>query len=505
MSVAEGEGECVAGIEWRGLLEAAAIGDEALDLGFLGLGMWPDKTRAELPVMPKGRYDIMLRHMPRVGTMGLDMMLRTCTIQTNLDYKSEADMVQKFRVSLALQPLGTALFANSPFLEGKPNSFLSYRSHIWSDTDPARTGMLPFVFEDGMGFERYVDYALDVPMYFVKRGDHYHDVAGASFREVLNYHLISASPYLVSNFWFADGRVQISPQLRVSIDRLELAPQTGSTIASAAAATPPRTLFYPEPRILIRAALLPERLWLVGGLGLYHQAPQGSELSPRFGNPYLQWQSGVHYVLGSDVDLRSGLHLELALFYKDLRSLVVQDEITAYNNDGLGRVYGGELLVRQPLWHNLTGFVAYTLSRSERRDSLDQPWRVYRFDQTHILTVLATYKLPWGLDIGARFRYVTGNPTTRSAGSIRDANYQFYDSIDGELLSFRLPDFHQLDLRVDKTFTMKRWRLGLYLEVQNVYNRKNAESLIYGGRQLYQEGRVTGLPIFPNLGVRGDF
>jgi glutamate--cysteine ligase len=109
----------------------------------------------------------MLRHMPRVGSMGLDMMLRTCTIQTNLDYSSEADMVQKFRVSLALQPLATALFANSPFLEGKPNGYLSYRSHIWSDTDPARTGMLPFVFEDGFGYERYVDYMLDVPMYFV--------------------------------------------------------------------------------------------------------------------------------------------------------------------------------------------------------------------------------------------------------------------------------------------------------------------------------------------------
>jgi glutamate--cysteine ligase len=138
--------------------------------------MWPDKTRDELPIMPKGRYDIMLRHMPRVGSMGLDMMLRTCTIQVNLD-SSEADMVKKFRVGLALQPLATALFANSPFTEGKPNGFLSYRSHIWSDTDPARTGMLPFVFEDGFGYERYVDYMLDVPMYFVFRDGKYIDAA----------------------------------------------------------------------------------------------------------------------------------------------------------------------------------------------------------------------------------------------------------------------------------------------------------------------------------------
>ncbi|MDR6847203.1 glutamate--cysteine ligase [Sphingomonas sp. BE270] len=168
----------------RHLQQIKTIGDK-FGIGFLGLGMWPDKTRAELPIMPKGRYAIMLRHMPRVGSMGLDMMLRTCTIQVNLDYSSEADMVQKFRVGLALQPLATALFANSPFTEGKPNGMLSYRSHIWSDTDPARTGMLPFVFEDGFGYDRYTEYALDVPMYFVYRDGRYLDAAGLSFRDFL--------------------------------------------------------------------------------------------------------------------------------------------------------------------------------------------------------------------------------------------------------------------------------------------------------------------------------
>ncbi|MFV0922355.1 glutamate--cysteine ligase [Sphingomonas parapaucimobilis] len=168
----------------RHLQQVKAAGDK-LGLGFLGLGMWPDKTRAELPIMPKGRYAIMLRHMPRVGSLGLDMMLRTSTIQVNLDYASEADMVKKFRVGLALQPLATALFANSPFTEGKPNGMLSFRSHIWSDTDPARTGMLPFVFEDGFGYERYADYALDVPMYFVYRDGKYIDAAGLSFRDFL--------------------------------------------------------------------------------------------------------------------------------------------------------------------------------------------------------------------------------------------------------------------------------------------------------------------------------
>ena len=168
----------------RHLGQCKMIGDR-LGLGFLGLGMWPDKTRAELPVMPKGRYAIMLRYMPTVGSLGLDMMLRTCTIQVNLDYSFESDMVRKFRVGLALQPVATALFANSPLTEGKPNGFKSFRSHIWEDTDPDRTGMLPFVFEDGFGYERYCDYALDVPMYFVYRDGKYIDVAGRSFRHFL--------------------------------------------------------------------------------------------------------------------------------------------------------------------------------------------------------------------------------------------------------------------------------------------------------------------------------
>ena len=138
--------------------------------------MTPSWSRAQIPVMPKGRYKIMTNYMPKVGQYGLDMMYRTCTVQTNLDFSSEADMVKKLRVSVALQPVATALFANSPFTEGKPNGFLSFRSEIWRDTDNARSGMIPWAFEDGMGFERWVDYALDVPMYFVKRGDDYIDV-----------------------------------------------------------------------------------------------------------------------------------------------------------------------------------------------------------------------------------------------------------------------------------------------------------------------------------------
>lgn len=166
------------------LAQVREVGDE-MGVGFLGLGFSPKWTLAETPMMPKGRYQIMKRYMPTRGQHGLDMMFRSCTVQVNLDYSSEADMVKKFRTSLALQPLATALFANSPFTEGRPNGHLSHRSYIWTDTDPDRTGMIPFVFEEGFSFERYVDYALDVPMYFVYRDGKYLDVSGQSFRDFL--------------------------------------------------------------------------------------------------------------------------------------------------------------------------------------------------------------------------------------------------------------------------------------------------------------------------------
>ena len=166
-------------------LEQVKAVAEPHGIGFLGLGMSPRWSLAETPVMPKSRYKIMTRYMPQVGTRGLDMMYRTCTVQVNLDFASEADMVKKLRTCIALQPVATALFANSPFTEGRPNGRLSERSEIWRDTDNNRAGMLPFVFEDGMGYDRYVDYALQVPMYFVKRGETYHDVAGADFRALL--------------------------------------------------------------------------------------------------------------------------------------------------------------------------------------------------------------------------------------------------------------------------------------------------------------------------------
>ncbi len=167
------------------LAQVRAIGQE-LGIGFIGLGFAPTWTREQIPMMPKGRYQIMRRYMPCVGGLGLDMMFRTTTVQVNLDFASEADMVKKFRVALSLQPIATALFANSPFKEGRPNGYLSYRGHVWSDTDPDRTGLLPFAFDDGFGYEAYVDWALSVPMYFVHRDERYIDAAGQSFGDFLD-------------------------------------------------------------------------------------------------------------------------------------------------------------------------------------------------------------------------------------------------------------------------------------------------------------------------------
>ncbi|MCA0433354.1 MAG: glutamate--cysteine ligase [Proteobacteria bacterium] len=196
------------------LQQVREVGDR-LGIGFLGLGASPVWTRAQTPVMPKGRYGIMAPYMDKVGSMGRDMMFRTCTVQVNLDFASEADMVQKLRVSVALQPIATALFANSPFLEGKPNGFLSFRSHVWTDTDNARAGMLPFAFESGMGFERYVDYALDVPMYFVIRDGSFVNVAGESFRKFLDGKLPQLPGEKPTMRDWADHLTTIFPEVRL--------------------------------------------------------------------------------------------------------------------------------------------------------------------------------------------------------------------------------------------------------------------------------------------------
>ncbi|MBP2298170.1 glutamate--cysteine ligase [Azospirillum picis] len=198
----------------RHLRQVKEVGAE-LGIAMMGLGFQPKWRRDEIPWMPKGRYKIMRDYMPKVGSLGLDMMTRTCTVQVNLDYASEADMVKKFRVSLALQPIATALFANSPFTEGRPNGFQSFRSHIWTDTDPDRTGDIPFVFEDGFGFERYVEYLLDTPMYFVYRDGTYIDAAGQSFRDFLDGRLPALPGEVPLLTDWADHTTTAFPEVRL--------------------------------------------------------------------------------------------------------------------------------------------------------------------------------------------------------------------------------------------------------------------------------------------------
>jgi glutamate--cysteine ligase len=201
--------------ELQAHMQAAHAAAEPLGIGFLALGMSPKWRRDATPRMPKSRYRIMSDYMPKVGSRGLDMMYRTATVQANLDFASESDMVAKLRVGLALQPILTGLFANSPFTDGAPNGLLSARSEIWRDTDRDRTGMLPFAFEPGMGFERYVDYALDVPMYFVKRGDVYHDVAGTSFRDLMQGKLAALPGERATISDWANHLSTIFPEVRL--------------------------------------------------------------------------------------------------------------------------------------------------------------------------------------------------------------------------------------------------------------------------------------------------
>jgi glutamate--cysteine ligase len=186
-----------------------------LGVGMLGMGFQPKWKRDDVFWMPKGRYKIMREQMQRKGKLGLDMMLRTCTVQVNLDFSSEADMVKKMRVGLALQPIATALFADSPFTEGKPNGFQSFRSHVWTDTDPDRCGTLPFAFEPGFGFERYVDYMLDVPMYFVYRDGRYIDAAGQSFRDFLEGRLPALPGEIPGLGDFMDHLTTAFPEVRL--------------------------------------------------------------------------------------------------------------------------------------------------------------------------------------------------------------------------------------------------------------------------------------------------
>ena len=196
------------------LREVKDVADK-VGVGFIGLGAAPVWSHDDMPMMPKGRYKLMDGYMQKVGTMGRTMMRRTCTVQVNLDFSSEKDMVQKMRVAIALQPVATALFANSPFFEGKPNGMKSWRSRVWRDLDADRTGMVPFVFEKGFGFERWVEYALDVPMYFVYRDGRYINALGQSFRDFMNGDLPALPGETPTLSDWADHLTTLFPEARV--------------------------------------------------------------------------------------------------------------------------------------------------------------------------------------------------------------------------------------------------------------------------------------------------
>ena len=318
---------------------------------------------------------------------------------------------------------------------------------------------------------------------------------GPSTLTVLTNHV---APLVSANFSFLGGRLLLIPQLRLQVFTTIGYPGTASQFSTAFVTADPRFLFRFQAASWIT---------LKAGFGLYHEAPLPQYLSVVNGNPQLEPEYGLHYVAGVEFKPMSRMNINLEGFYKDLRNLVVRGELPsdpAFTNEGIGRVYGAQLLVRLELWRNLFGWVSYTLSRSERLDHTDQDWHLFQYDQTHILTMLASYKLPRGFQIGLRFRYTTGNPYTATASAFYDSNTDRYQPIQGPLFGDRVGSFVQLDARFDKTFTFNRWKLSLYLDLQNVTNTANPESVTYNYNYT-QQNVITGLPILPAFGIRGEF
>jgi outer membrane receptor protein involved in Fe transport len=259
---------------------------------------------------------------------------------------------------------------------------------------------------------------------------------------------------------------------------------------------------------------LSEQLTLKGAVGTFHNAPLPDEVIEPFGNPDLGLEWAIHYVLGAEYAFNDYLDLDFQVFFKDMLDLVTRSDAVVerdgeqvpeiYNNEGEGRVYGAEILFRHQLANNFFGWIAYSISRSERRDDTGEDYRLFSWDQTHVLSVLGSYELGGGWTVGARFRFVTGNPETPVEGSVYDADNDVYVRIPGDPRSVRLDPFHQLDVRVDKRFVFDAWLLDIYLDVSNVYNRGNPETIEYNFD--YSESQpVSGLPIIPSIGIRGEF
>lgn len=308
---------------------------------------------------------------------------------------------------------------------------------------------------------------------------------------------LTVAPFVALNFSPVRG-LTISPQLRLELYDFRGYQRSPNAFDH----------FYvlPEPRLSARYQI---NKWVAvkAAAGAYHQPPDPSAFLRAFGNPALLPQSGWHYVAGVEVEPTPTLHLEAQAFYKDLQNLVVSGGRAGdpnLVNLGQGRVWGGEFLLRQQLWRGLYGWVAYTVSRAERKDHPDDPWRLFRYDQTHILTLIASYQFGRGYRVGLRFRYVTGNLYTPIVGSYYDVNSDQYIARQGPLYSARLGSFNQLDVRFDKKWTFNRWALAIYLDIQNVYNASNPEGYAYSFDKT-KRATVSGLPFLPVFGIRGDF
>jgi TonB family protein len=322
--------------------------------------------------------------------------------------------------------------------------------------------------------------------------------AGGFANDALVLYTNDIAPFVALNFSLFHHKLTITPQIR-----FELLSATGYN------GTPyefSHVQFVPEPRLAARYQIT-KWMAIKGALGIYHQQPDPGSFLKEFGNPNLNNEIALHYVAGFDFDPMSTLHIETVGFYKDMRDLIVRGQTAAdpnLVNDGIGRVYGGELLIRQELFHGFFGWVAYTLSRSERQDHPGDPWRLFQYDQTHILTLIGSYKFGHGYQIGIRFRYVTGNPYTPVVGAYYDAVDDRYIPIRAPVYSGRLDSFNQLDIRFDKKWTFRLWSYSMYLDLQNVYNASNEEGKAYNFNYT-QTKPISGLPILPVLGFRGDF
>jgi hypothetical protein len=306
------------------------------------------------------------------------------------------------------------------------------------------------------------------------------------------------APYVAANITLFDKRLTITPQFRFQVLTFLGNPGAPGAFSHAYAS--------PEPRLALRYRLT-QHVWLKGAVGEYSQPPSPDLLSPVFGNPNLGPAHGTQYVAGVDADLTPTLRLETEAFWKTSRNLPVPGENPgdpALVGDGRGRAFGVEFMLRQQLAHNFFGWISYTFSRSERQLHPDEAWHRYQFDQTHILTLMGSYALPRGFQIGARYRYVTGNPYTPVAGAYFDSNANHYVPIYGPVASARLSSFNQLDLRIDKTWTFDKWRFSVYLDVQNVLRATNPEAIQYN-YDFTVPHPLSGLPLLPIIGIRGDF